>query len=94
MGTTLEINIKVEVEDGKLTSLASLAVNGEVIGSVSRLRVDVESGLVLPSVEVDMLKGIQLDNLSADSRARAQHDFDLLKQVPGVVARMPAPRNS
>jgi len=94
MRTTLEISIKVEVEDGKVTAPARVLVNGEPVGFISRLRVDARSEEVLPAIEVDMLKGIQLDNLSADSRARAQHDFDLLKQVPGVVARMPAPRNS
>ena len=94
MGITMEISIKVEVEDGKITAPTKVLVNGEPVGFISRLRVDARSEEVLPTIEVDMLKGVQLDSLDADTRARAQQAFDTLKQVPGVVARMPAPRNS
>lgn len=93
MSQTLEICIKVELTPKSLSSVTKLMVDGQQIGSVSHLRVDVDVGETLPRIEVDLLKGIDLDLLTPEVRAAAEAQFELLRKCPGVVARMPAPRD-
>jgi hypothetical protein len=93
MRQTLEIHIKVELDESTLSSKTTLHVNGQQIGHVSRLRTDTTVDETLPRIEVDMLKGTDLDNLTSDALARVQEHFELLRKLPGVVARMPAPRD-
>ena len=96
--TTLDIHIQVQAQplkDGEqsMTGKVTLHVNGEQIGFVSRLRVDADSNEVIPRIEIDMLRGVALDLLDVPTREKAQAFFDLLRECPGVIARMPAPRN-
>ena len=89
----LEITIKIESDDNHITSNALVSVNGEAIGFISRLRVDASKDDV-PGVEIDMLKGVSLDSLDAEALAKAGRHFDMLRLIPGAVARMPAPRDA
>jgi hypothetical protein len=60
-----EISITVKVrEDGTITPVTRILVNGEQIEFVNRLRVDVDSDESLPAVEIDMLRGHSMDLVS------------------------------
>lgn len=94
----LDIHVTVELKPGsedqlQLVSDARIEVDGKPIGMVNRLRVDMISNETLPAIEIDMLKGVVLDDLNAVARANAEEMFDALRRCPGVKARMPAPRD-
>jgi len=87
-----EIHISIKVnEDGVLTPVTHILVDGEQIGYVNRLRVDYDVD-ELPSVQVDMLRGASLDLLEPQIVERAKRFFDQLSRVPGLKCTMPAPR--
>lgn len=90
-----EISVSVTVsEDGTVTPVTRIFVDSKQIGAVNRLRVDADSDDVLPSVEVDLLRGMSMDMVPESMASLAQESFDLLKKVPGVKCRMPAPRKT
>jgi len=93
-----EVRTLVEItpaEDGTpvLRSTTKVFLNGEQVGHISRLRLDVLLDEVLPAIEIDMLKGIRLDDLPPEARERVIGQFEALRGVPGLRARMPAPRD-
>ncbi len=88
-----EISITIEInEDGVLHTCDRLLVDGEQIGLVSRLRVDHDSSEVLPAIQVDMLRGLDMAMLDQNTQEAAQKYFDQLRRVPGLRCVMPAPR--
>lgn len=94
---SLSILVSIEVshdKDGalKLTPAMHVSLNGEQVGFISRLRVDAVADEVIPAIEIDMVKGVRLEDMPADVRERVQGVFEALRRVPGVKARMPAPR--
>jgi hypothetical protein len=94
----LEISTTIEVTPGEngnlvLASKTCIVLNGQPVGAVSRLRIDANCDEVVPAIEIDMLKGMRLDDLHPDLRVKAEETFEALRQVPGVKARMPAPRD-
>lgn len=94
----LSISINIDVtpgEDGQLnvSNKTVVTIDEKPIGMISRLRVDCDEEGVVPSIEIDMLKGVVMDDLPPDMRLLAEDTFEALRRIPGVKARMPAPRS-
>lgn len=90
---TFEIKLSITVsEDGSITPVTKVFVDSEQIGMINRVRIDQDSDDFLPSIEIDMLRGHQMDLIGKEAREKAQEFFKLLQGVPGVKCVMPAPR--
>lgn len=85
--------MKIEVsEDGAFSSKAKILVDGVPVGFVDRIRIDVDKDEVVPSVEVQLLRGQPMNLVSDNVAEAAKKNFELLRKVPGIKAVMPAPR--